>query len=375
MTHHIAIIGAGLGGLMLARVLHLHGIGATIYEADRSAHARTQGGMLDIHADTGQVALKAAGLYDHFVDLIHVGGEATRVYGKDGTLLFENEDDGTGGRPEVLRGELRRILLESLPEGTIAWGRKLAAVRALGNGVHALTFTDGTTATSSLLVGADGAWSKVRPLLVDTQPVYAGRTFIETFLHDCDKLHPATARIVGSGGMFAMAPNQGMVTHREPNNILHTYAVLDKPEDWMTGIDFTDRAGALASVAAEFAGWAPALVALITGSATDPVARAIKTLPVERRWDRKPGVTLLGDAAHLMVPSGEGANLALFDGAELGAALAAHPGDIEAAMAAYEAALFPRSAAAAADAVDIFDICFGSRAPQSIVDLFSGGST
>ena len=357
---------------MLARVLHLHGIAATIYEADPAAHARKQGGMLDIHDYNGQPALKAAGLYDQFVALIHPGGEAYRVLDQNGVVLFEKPDDGHGGRPEVLRGELRRILLESLPAGTIHWGRKLQTATPLGNGQHALTFADGTVVTTGLLVGADGAWSKVRPLLVDAQPVYAGTTFIETFLFDSDRLHPASAQAVGGGSLFALASGKGILAHREPGGVLHTYVALTKPVAWAAGIDFTDRAAALATVAAEFDGWAPALTSLITHSATDPVPRPIHTLPVAHQWARVPGVTLVGDAAHLMVPSGEGANLAMFDGAELARAIVDHPGDIEAALAAYEAALFPRSATAAAEAVDVFDTCFGPAAPQSLVDMFTG---
>ncbi|MBN8095803.1 FAD-dependent monooxygenase, partial [Vibrio vulnificus] len=87
-----------------------------------------QGGMLDIHEHNGQVALRAAGLYEAFVALIHPGGQASRVFDKDGVLLYEQADDGTGARPEVLRGELRRILLESLPEGAVRWGHKLSEV-------------------------------------------------------------------------------------------------------------------------------------------------------------------------------------------------------------------------------------------------------
>src|SRR5277367_4725299 len=121
LMSHVTIVGAGLGGLVLARILHVHGIPATIYEAEPSASARTQGGQLDIHAQDGQVALAAAGLTDAFRAIIHEGGEATRVLDRNGALVFEQRDDGAGGRPEVLRGDLRRILLESLPPETVQW--------------------------------------------------------------------------------------------------------------------------------------------------------------------------------------------------------------------------------------------------------------
>lgn len=372
MKKSIAIIGAGLGGLMLARVLHVHGIAATIYEGEASADARAQGGMLDIHAHNGQLALRSAGLYDAFAALVQPGAQATRVLDAHGALLLEQPDDGTGGRPEVLRGALRRMLLDSLPAGTIEWGRKLVSATAASDGRRVLAFADGATVTADLLVGADGAWSRVRSLLIDAQPVYAGVTFIETFLHDSDRLHPATAAAVGGGALFAMAPSKGIFAHREPDGVLHAYVALPRPEEWIAAIDWTDRASALACVAAEFHGWAPALTALITASATDPVPRPIRTLPVAPRWPRTAGVTLVGDAAYLMVPSGEGANLAMQDGAELAEAIAAHPDDVEAALAAYEEALFPRSAIVAAEARDIFDICFGPKAPQSLVDMFTG---
>ena len=371
METSATIIGAGLGGLTLARVLHVHGIGVTVYEADSSANARAQGGMLDIHENNGQLALKAAGLFHEFLAIIHAGGQATRVLDKNGEVLLDEPDDGTGSRPEVPRGELRQILLESLPAGTVRWGHKLTAVSPLGGGRHRLTFADGSTVTTDLLVGADGAWSKIRPLLSEAKPAYVGTSFIETYLYDSDTRHKASAQAVGGGALFAVAPGKGIFAHREPNGVLHTYAELNKPKDWIDSIDFSDPVGGLACVAAEFDGWAPELTALITDGETAPVPRALHALPVDHRWERAPGVTLVGDAAHLMVPSGEGANLAMFDGAELGKAIAANPGDLEAALFAYKKDLFPRSAAEAAEAAGVLEVCIGRNAPQSLLDFFT----
>ena len=372
MKTPISIIGAGLGGLTLARVLHVHGIRATVYEAETSANARAQGGMLDIHENNGQLALKAAGLFEKFLEIIHPGGQATRVLDKGGNVLLEETDDGTGGRPEVPRGDLRRTLLDSLPAGTVRWGHKLTAASPLSDERHLLTFADGSTVTTDLLVGADGAWSKVRPLLSEANPTYVGTTFVETYLFDSDTRHKASAKAVGAGALFAVAPGRGIFAHREPNGVLHTYAQLNKPKDWIDSIDFSHPVTALVQIVKEFDGWAPELTALITDGETAPVPRPIHVLPVMHKWRRVPGVTLLGDAAHLMIPSGEGANLAMFDAAELGKAIAANPGDVEAALVAYENGLFPRSASEAADAEEALKVCIGPNAPQSLLDFFTG---
>ena len=371
----VSIIGAGLGGLVLARVLHVHGIAATVYEAEPSAERRVQGGQLDIHEHDGQRALKAAGLFEAFLGLIHEGGEATRVLDAHGKVLFDEPDDGHGGRPEVLRGDLRRLLLESLPAGTVQWGKKLVGAVTLGTGRHELTFADGSVARCDLLVGADGAWSKVRKLVSDAVPEFVGTIFIETYLYDADARHAAAAQAIGGGAMFALSPGMGITAHREAGGVLHAYVQLNRSAEWIAGIDFSDAVAAKARIAAEFEGWAPALVALITKSDAALVPRLIHTLPAGHHWDRVPGVTLIGDAAHLMVPSGEGANLAMFDGAELARAIVAHAGDIEAALAAYEAAMFPRSAAEAAEARVILDLCLGEQAPYGLVHFFGGSGS
>jgi 2-polyprenyl-6-methoxyphenol hydroxylase-like FAD-dependent oxidoreductase len=373
MTTPVTIVGAGLGGLTLARVLHVHGIPATIYEAEPSAGTRTQGGQLDIHENNGQLALEAAGLTSEFRAIIHEGGDATRMLDEHGKVLLDEPGDAAVGRPEVLRGDLRRILLASLPAETVQWGRKLTGVSAVGGGRYELAFADGPAVSTGLLVGADGAWSKVRPLLSDAKPEYVGTTFIETYLYDVDVRHSATAEAVGAGAMYALTPGKGIVAHREAGDILHTYVELNRPAEWVAGIDFTSAA-ATALVAAEFDGWAPELTALITDGETAPLPRMIHALPDAHRWDRVPGVTLLGDAAHLMAPSGEGANLAMFDGAELGKAIAAHPGNVEAALTGYEEAMFPRSEAEAADAHLMLELCLGDHAPFGLIDFLTASA-
>jgi 2-polyprenyl-6-methoxyphenol hydroxylase-like FAD-dependent oxidoreductase len=303
--------------------------------------------MLDIHDYNGQIALDKAGLLPGFRALILEGRQQMRILERDGTVLLDMPDDGTRGRPEVMRGELRQLLLDSLPEGTVQWGRKVADVRAVADG-HEVVFADGSSVTAKLLVGADGAWSKVRPLLSDELPEYMGLAFVETYLHDVDTAHPAAAKAAGYGSMGAPAPGRRIMTHRERGDIVHTYVLLTRPEEWFDAIDFSDRDAALARIAAEFDGYAPELLELITGSDTDPILRKHHLLPGEHRWDRTPGVTLVGDAAHLRGPNGEGANLAMLDGAELAEALLAHPDDVETALVQYEEKMFARAAEIAA---------------------------
>ncbi|MGW0518683.1 FAD-dependent oxidoreductase [Crossiella sp. NPDC003009] len=370
MPTPVTIIGAGLGGLTLARVLHVHGIPATVYEAEPSPTARAQGGMLDIHDYNGQPALEAAGLMAEFRSRVLDGRQAMRILDRDGTVLFEKADDGTGGRPEVQRADLRQLLLDSLPAGTVQWGHKATGARTLGEGRHEVTFADGGTVVTSLLVGADGAWSQVRQLLSPATPEYVGTAFVETYLFEADTRHPAAAAAVGGGSLIAATPGREIHAHRESGDTLHTYVVLAEPLEWFAAIDFTDAAAVTARIAQEFDGWAPELTALITEADTAPVLRPHYALPTGHRWDRTPGVTLLGDAAHLTAPNGEGANLAMQDGAELGKALAAQPGDLETALAGYEQAMFTR-AAKILDEAALMEHMFGDDLPHSLVRMFT----
>lgn len=368
----ITIAGAGLGGLTLARVLHVHGIEAAVFDLDASAGARAQGGMLDIHEESGQRALRAAGLHERFLPLVHAGGEETRILDSAGRVRFAEPDGGGRGRPEVDRGALRDLLLASLPEGTVRWGAKVEEARPLGGGRHEVRLAGGAVFTTDLLVGADGAWSRIRPLVSDAVPAYTGVVMVESDLRDVDARHPGAARIAGGGMLFALGGGRGFLAHREPDGGVHVYTALRVAPEWAAGVEFGDAAAAKAAVLEHFGGWDEGLRALV-GDADGPlVPRPIHALPVGHRWDRVPGVTLLGDAAHLMSPfAGEGANLAMLDGAELGEAVAARPGDVEAALAAYEAVMFERGREAAAGSAENLERCLAADAPDGLVAMFA----
>lgn len=373
MQETIAIIGAGLGGLTLACILHRHGVDVTIYEAESSPTARCQGGLLDIHEHSGQAALRAAGLYDAFRRLVRPGEDARRVVNKRGHILFETAPDRASRRPEVDRGELRAMLIAALPGGAIRWNHKVSALARIGDGRHAITCANGTRVIVDLLIGADGAWSKVRRLLSTASPVYAGTCFIEIALAAEDARHAQSVAAIGPGTLMAVAPGKGIIAHRNADGSVAGYAALNVLDAWIGSSDVSNAGASLDAIARHFADWAPYLCNFITNSTVAPVVRPIHALPIGHAWARQAGVTLLGDAAHLMSPfAGEGANLAMYDGADLAQAIIERSGDMEAALAAYEGALFPRSRDAARLSARNLELFFGNTAPQSVVDLFSG---
>lgn len=368
MSLSISIVGAGLGGLTLARVLHRHGIAATIYETEPFAASRDQGGLLDIHPHTGQRALEAADVFGGFLALVRPGEDAKRIVDREGTILFDRAGTDTLHRPEVDRGELRDLLIASLPVDTIGWGRKVSSCTVAPDGRPRMTFVDGSTVDSDLLIGADGAWSKVRRRLSPVRPTYTGTCFVEIGLSGAESRHRAMAEVIGGGTLMALAPGQGITIHRYRDGSARGYAALSRPISWFDPIG--DGRSLLARIVAAFADWAPPLAALIAASDTVPLVRPIYTLPVGHRWNRQSGMTLIGDAAHLMAASGEGANLAMYDGAELAKAIIAARHDPDAAIGWYEDAMFARSAEVASCAARTMDQLFGDAAPRSAVALF-----
>lgn len=367
----IAIVGAGMGGLALARVLHVNDIDAVVYERDASREARGQGGMLDIHS--GQRALREAGLIDQFHAIARGEGQDMRLLEPDGTLLLQEDtpDDAPLARPEVDRADLRDLLLDSLPEDTVRWGH---AFESADNGL--LHFADGSTATYDLLVGADGAQSRVRALLTDARPVHIGQNVVEIGIPDIDRTHPGLAAMVGRGNYWVLGNGLSLGAQRNGDGRVRIgLSFYNTAEDWFatSGIPFDDPAAARARLIDLLPGWDSRFTALIAACDDTIVPRSITTLPVGLTWPSTPDVTLLGDAAHLMPPVGEGANMALLDGALLALALAAHPDDLPAAVNDYEREMFERTSAAARMSAAMQELLMSPDAAQKMLAFFQPG--
>ncbi|MFE2987694.1 FAD-dependent oxidoreductase [Streptomyces sp. NPDC059262] len=342
MRPRIAVIGSGPAGLTLARVLHRHGHPVTVLERDPSRDARPPGGTLDLHDGLGQLALEKAGLLAEFRALSRPEGQAMRILDTDGTVLRDwppRPDDRAN--PEIDRGQLRDLLLGPVD---VQWGRDVTEVVPESPDGVLVHFADGQKETFDLVIGADGAWSRVRPAVSSATPQYTGVTSVETSLDDVDTRHPDLARLVGDGSVAVYGVNRALVAQRNSGGHVKAYAQFRVPLNWHANLDLADVEAVRSSLLALFDGWAaPVLDLLRHGTAF--VHRPLYVLPVSHTWPHVSGVTLLGDAAHLMPPLGAGANLAMLEGAELAESIAAAPGpaDLDEAVRAFEEQMWARA--------------------------------
>ncbi|MFF5103415.1 FAD-dependent oxidoreductase [Streptomyces sp. NPDC000134] len=343
MSPRIAVVGGGPAGLTFARVMHRHGRPVTVLERDPAPDARPPGGTLDLHEGMGQLALKKAGLLTEFAALSRPEGQAMRVLDTDGTVLRDwrpRPDDRAN--PEIDRGQLRDLLLGPLD---VRWGRSVTeVVPDSGRDGVAVCFADGRRERFDLVVGADGAWSRVRRALSPATPRYTGVTLVETSLDDVDTRHPGLARLVGDGSLAVYGVNRSLVAQRNSGGHVKVYAQARVEPDRQPGLDPADTEAVRAHLLALFDGWAAPLLDLLRHG-TAFAHRPLHALPAPHTWPHVPGVTLLGDAAHLMPPLGVGANLAMLEGAELAESLAAAsgPGGPDEAVRVFEERMWERA--------------------------------
>ncbi|KAL2014302.1 hypothetical protein VTN00DRAFT_1827 [Thermoascus crustaceus] len=370
----IAIIGAGPAGLMLARLLTLKSIPVTIYEREESSKARSQGGSLDLHEASGQYALKEAELFDQFLEYARYEDDEMAIADKTGVPLFNFRGDKSkrGTRPEIDRETLRRILLASIPADCIKWDHWLGRVRPDGT----LEFHCGKTeGPFDLVVGADGGRSRVRPLLTDVTPFYSGVAGFEFKISNAEARFPHITKFIGRGSYFCFSGGNAIQAQRLGDKSLRVYAWSRKPETF--AIDLHARYPSTADLKVvmlkNYVDWAPALQDWIKAADEDRRPWTLYMLPVDFRWEHRPGFTLVGDAAHLITPfSGEGVNAAFLDAVELTKSIVAHDGmrsreNLDAAVAAYESALFLRMHGVMRETADNLRLLFSTDAPLSFV--------
>ncbi|KAL1639175.1 hypothetical protein SLS58_008143 [Diplodia intermedia] len=372
-TPRIAIIGAGPAGLCLASLLQLHSISSTIFEKDTSAaHRATAGGCLDLHESSGQAALREAGLWDEFQRLARYDGQAYIISDETGQRYVDMDAGEDLGRPEIDRPHLRRMLLDSLQPGTVRWGHKLSRAELDGTlyfDVTTISEDNSTASTSSsviernfdLVVGADGAWSKIRALLTTVPPFYSGLTGYELWLpNDIDQTHPAVSRLAGNGSHFAFgADERCLALQRQTDRGVQVYAFLRKHEGWHDRngvVDHADLEQVRACLLEEYAGWAEEFKDVLRAAGRPVIPRNMYMVHVGTRWLHRKGFTAIGDAAHLMTPfAGEGVNQALHDALmlarEIGKAVGGGDGvdgtvaAVDKAAERYERDMFPRASA------------------------------
>jgi 2-polyprenyl-6-methoxyphenol hydroxylase-like FAD-dependent oxidoreductase len=368
----IAIVGGGPGGLTLARLLQIRGADVAVYERDQSRDARVQGSALDLHDDSGLAALEAAGLTDAFWANHRPELDRLRLTDQHGTVLHDHarKMSGAGKRPEIERGPLREILLDSLRPNTVQWDRKLESAEARGDHV-ALNFAGGESVLADVAIGADGANSRLRALVTPIRPQYVGVTLVEGVVAEAKEAVPELWNLLGGAALIALGNEQTLGMGTKPDGSILFYAGL-KCADGEAKRRLEEANSADKRVAwfhANFEGWSE-LWAPLFSKASSTMWRPLLVCPPDQYWEPKPNVTLIGDAAHVMPPyAGEGVNMAMLDALVLSEQLF---GEIDSAnaIAAYETEMFARMRHMTEDTMLNTEMFYSPDASGRVVSLF-----
>lgn len=377
----IAIIGGGPGGLTLARLLQQKGVDVTVYERDAGRFVRVQGATLDLHDDSGLKALKEAGLMEAFKKYYRPGADKMRIADQYGNLVYDqhNEPDNMADfghehfRPEIDRGPLRDLLLDSLRPETIVWDSHITALEK-ENGIWKLVFQNGKTETADLVIGADGANSKIRPYLTTIRPFYSGITVVEGSLYEAAEKAPRIYEMVKGGKVFAFGNQKSLIVSAKGDGSLSFYTGCKTQETWVrdSGIDFKDSQSVANWFRTEFSDWDEIWMELFATEGISFIPRPQYCMPLDQTWKARADSTLIGDAAHLMPPyAGEGVNMAMLDALELSNCLTGTDFlDIEEAIAHYEKQMRKRASEIAKMTLEQTEALHSENAISHMLELF-----
>jgi 2-polyprenyl-6-methoxyphenol hydroxylase-like FAD-dependent oxidoreductase len=353
----IAIIGGGPGGLTLARLLQMNGADVKVYERDLHKDARAKGATLDLHEESGLAALQEAGLMDAFRANYRPGADKLRIIDKNANVVFDDHDNGNTdvSRPEIDRGPLQNILLDSLEPGTVVWDSQFVALVPHGDAWQ-VDFKKKSSIIADIVIAADGANSKLRPYITPIKPFYAGVTAVEGAVYNSETASPKIHKLLNGGKIFAMSDEKSLIVSSKGDGSLVFYPGFKKGENWSCecGIDFADKAQVLAWFKQEYAGWDDIWLELFENASSAFIPRPQYCMPLDQTWKALPNLTMLGDAAHLMPPyAGEGVNMAMLDALELSQCLLNDDfTDLQSAIAAYEKQMRARASETAKETLE-----------------------
>ncbi|AYU54388.1 FAD-dependent monooxygenase [Staphylococcus debuckii] len=370
----IGIIGGGPGGLMLGLLLQNQGLDVQIYEkADRNVN-RSRGGSLDIHHDTGQLPLAEAGLLDEFKSLARFEGEDTKIVDKYGKVYFEEDAEGEGGRPEIDRGELCDLIQNKIDAKRIHYGYEFNYMKTLDDGRVEVSFTNNETETFDLVVGSDGAFSKVRPFLADTDLIYTGVSFIELSVPDVQTKYPDLAEYNKNGKLMGLGGNQLILGQLNGDGRIVVYVAYQLDRNQLDEYKALDNEALKARILEEYQDWDEDLLKYIRYSDENIMFRRIYRLPIGFQWQHQPNVTLIGDAAHLMSPfAGEGVNMAMYDAYMLAHAIAETDDNLDEALNDYEQKMYASSKERAQESQDNLELFFREDGAEVMANFFIEG--